>query len=99
MNPEKMEFIMFGSHQQRIKCITKSIKVVGDVIELREEIKYLGSWFDRNLNFQMHAVKTFHTAVGNIIKLKWITDYLDLEACKTLVDALVICHLDYSMVP
>ena len=42
---------MFGSQQQLIKCKTKSIRVVDDDIELNEEIKYLVSWFDKNVNF------------------------------------------------
>ena len=67
-----------------------------DDIELSEETKYLGSWLDKNLNFLTHALKTCHTAMWNIMKLKWIRDYLDLEAGKALVDALVTSHLDNS---
>ena len=43
MNPGKMEFIMYGTWQQLIKCKTKAIKVVDDDIELSEEMEYLGS--------------------------------------------------------
>ena len=91
-----MEFIMFGNQEQLIKCKTKSIKVVEDDIEMSEEIKYLGTCLDRNLNFQTHTLKTCHTAIWYIMKLKWIKDYLDLAACETLVDALVTPHCHFS---
>ena len=58
-------------------------------------IRYLGAWLDSVLNFKAHVTKKCATAMWNLQKLKLIRQYLDDETCKTLVQSLIISHLDY----
>ena len=50
MNDSKTEFIMLGGQQQLKKCTIKSINVNGSTVERSAIVKYLGAWFDENLN-------------------------------------------------
>ena len=57
MNDSKTEFIMLGGQQQLKKCTTKSINVNGSTVERSAIVKYLGVWFDENLNMKEHITK------------------------------------------
>ena len=52
MNDSKTEAIMFGNRPQLKKCISKSVKVGTNDIELQSIIKYLGVDLDEGLNFK-----------------------------------------------
>ena len=43
-----------------------------------------------------HVAGKCKTAIFNLLKIKNIWPMLNMEACKTLVQGLVISHLDYS---
>ena len=57
MNDSKTEFIMLGGQQQLKKCTTKYINVNGSTVERSAIVKYLGAWFDENLNMKEHITK------------------------------------------
>ena len=96
MNPTKTEFMLFGSWQSLNKLSTKSIVVVNEEIEAKSEIKYLGSMLDLTLSMKFVIKKKCQIASWNILKIKRIRKYLTLDACKLIVDALVISHLNYT---
>ena len=54
MNDSKTEFIILGGQQQLKKCTTKSININGSTVERSAIVKYLGAWFDENLNMKEH---------------------------------------------
>ena len=72
------------------------ISVNGNSIERAECIKYLGVNLDSNLNVKKHVAGKCKTAMFNLLKIKNIQPMLNMEACKTLVQGLVISHMDYS---
>ena len=96
MNDTKTEFIQFGSKRQLQKCSTDSIDVNDAVVEKSSEIKYLGVWFDNTVSFKSHVSKKCRLAMLNLQRLKLIRPCLTIDACKTLVQGLVISHLDYA---
>ena len=96
MNDGKTEFILHQSRQQLQNCETRSINVNGNSIERAECIKYLGVSLDKNLNMKKYVAGKCKTAMFNLLKIKNIWLMLNMEACKTLVQGLVISHLDYS---
>ena len=66
MNPDKTEYIMFGSRIQLSKCVTNSINVVEDLIESSECIRYLGGFLDSDMSL-----------IGNMLNVnlgvQWLT--------------------------
>ena len=95
MNASKTEFILFGSPKQMKKCSSTSIPVVTDTAERSLQIRLLGAWCDENVTMKVHVTKKCSIAMWNLSKLKRIRKYLDMDACKIVVDALVTSHLDY----
>jgi hypothetical protein len=96
MNPDKTEFIYFGSKTQLAVCTTDSLNVCGDCISRTDDLKYLGGNFDTLVTFKNHVMKKCSSAMVNFIKIKQISPYLTKEACETLVLGLVMSHLDYG---
>ena len=93
MNDGKTEFIPYGSRQQLLKCETASIHINGNSIE---RAKNLGVSLDKNLNMKEHVAGKCKTAMFNLLKINKIWPMLNMEACKTLMQGLVISLLDYS---
>ena len=59
------------------------------------EARNLGVWFYSRFQFQTHINKTCQSAFYSIYNIRRIRKFLSFEAAKTLVQALVISHLDY----
>ena len=95
MNDLKTKFIMLGGQQQLKKCTTKFINVNGSTVERSAIVKYLGAWFDENLNMKEHITKKCHASMINIQRIKLIHRYLTEDSVKTLMMGLVVSHLDY----
>ena len=55
MNDSKTDFIILGSRQQLEMCQMKSISVCSTAVTRSNIVKYLGAWFDENLNFKHHV--------------------------------------------
>ena len=52
MSDAKTEFLLCGSRQQMLKCITSSLMVYDTTVEISQVIKYLGIWDDINVPFK-----------------------------------------------
>ena len=66
LNPNKTEFIYFGSRQMLSKCTENSINVVHDTVERVDKIRCLGVWFDSVLSFKFHITEKCQVAFLNI---------------------------------
>ena len=51
---------------------------------------------DSELNLKKHVTTICAKAMNSINRIKLIRNYLSKEVCQTLVQALVISHLDYA---
>ena len=95
MNPEKSEFILFGSRQQLKKCSTQSFSACNKVVERTPYIKFVGAWLGEELNMKKHIVEitsTCNYTLHNILRIK---KYLTMDAMTQLVMSLVMSKLDY----
>ena len=95
LNPDKTEFSFFGNSIQLQKCITSSFCANGEQIPLSEEVKCLGVFLDRNINFKSHCKNQARKAMCNFIKIRNIRNYLTLKSTEVLVLGLVMSHIDY----
>ena len=96
MNDEKTEFMLIGHRAQLQKCKTKQIKVGPSSVSISDHIKYLGVLTDTELSFKQHIISKSKIAALNLRNIRCLRKYLTEASCKTLVQALVMSHLDYS---
>ena len=56
LNPEKTEFIIFGSHAQLTKLDSHlPVRIFGKLLHPSAVVKNLGVWFDANFCFADHV--------------------------------------------
>ena len=96
MNPDKTEFIYFGSKAQLSKSRINTVDVCGDKIKISNSVRYLGAFLDETLSFKSHVNKKCQAAMINFVKIRKIRQFLSQEACATLVLGLIMSHLDYT---
>ena len=96
MNDSKTEFITFTSQRQHPTCNTTHLCVNGELVNRSECIKYLGANLDQHLNFEMHVALKCQTAMYNLYKISQIRSVLMEEACRTIIQGLVLSHLDFA---
>ena len=66
-----------------------------DKIEVREYVKILGVTFDNRMTFQKHITNICRSVNIHIRKINNIRRYLSDTTMRTLVQSIVITHLDY----
>ena len=96
LNPDKIEFIMFGYRNQLGKCMTSYVTISDSTIPKSPSVKYLGVTLDKNLNLKEHILTKCRKAIANFVRIHNIWQYLTKDACTTLVLGLCISHLDYA---
>ena len=96
LNPDKIEFIMFGYRNQLVKCTTSYVTISDSTIPKSPSDKYLGVTLDENLNLKEHILSKCRKAMANFVRIHNIWEYLTKDACTTLVLGLCISHLDYA---
>ena len=69
MNDIKTEFIILGWRQQLEKCQMKLINVCLTAMPRSIVVRYLGVWFDENLNFKHHVDVKCKSALCNLWKV------------------------------
>ena len=98
MNSAKTDFILIGSRQQLVKCKMTSILANDEIVQRSPLIKYVGGLIDERFSFKQFINSKCRMAMWNLQKLKAIRNVLTDDACKTLIRALVLSHLDYANV-
>ena len=96
MNSDKTEYALFCPPRLTRYVTCKTINVNGETIESSNVIKYLGAWLDEHLTMRKHIAQKCKTAMLNILRLKSIRPYLDMESSKILASGIVLSHLDYG---
>ena len=95
-NADKTEVIIFGNQKQIHKCITTSLVLDGNLIEISSYVKYLGGGLDKNPNYKCHVGNVCSKVMCNFFKICNFHQYLNRSACETLLLGLCVSHLDYS---
>lgn len=97
LNPDKTEYILIGSYQQRRKLsdTITNLTFAGCTVRPTDCVRNLGVLFDSDLSFKNHVIKTCQLAFWNIRNLRRIRMCLDINSTKLLANALVTSRLDY----
>ena len=96
LNPDKTEFILFGSRNVRTKLSNFfPVNILGNLLSPVDAIKNLGVWFDSDFSFSCHVRNTCKASFVHIRDLKRLRGYLIREAALLAANALVGSRLDY----
>ena len=96
LNPDKTEFIVFGSKSQREKLNHSfPVNIVGNLISPVDAVRNLGVWFDSDFSFSCHVMKVCKACFAHVQDLKQHRGHLTHEAALRAANALVGSHLDY----
>ena len=96
LNPEKTEFIIFGSHAQLKKLDSYlPVRIFGKLLHPSAVVKNLGVWFDANFSFGDHVRNICKTYFIQRRDLRQVRQYLTNDTAVLAANALVSSRLDY----
>ena len=96
LNQNKTELIVFSSKFNAKKTNEVSITVGDSRVNAVQSVRNLGVILDSNLNMEQQVNAITKSCFYQIRNIGRIRQYITEEACKTLVQALVISRLDYG---
>ena len=97
LNPDKTEFIVYGSKSQREKLNHSfPVNILGNLISPVDAVRNLGVWFDSDFSFSCHVMKVCKACFASVHDLKRLRGHLTHEAALMAANALVGSCLDYS---
>ena len=96
LNPDKTEFILFGSKNVCTKLGKFfPVNILGTLLSPAEAIRNLGVWFDSDFSFSCHVRNICKACFVHIRDLRRLRGYLTREAALLAANALVGSRLDY----
>ena len=95
-NGEKTELLIIGSSNLLKKLQVTSINIDNTVINSAEHVRNLGVIFDAKMTMQKQVNRMCRNVYLNLKNISNIRNSLDIQKCKTVVNALVTPHLDYG---
>ena len=95
LNDEKTEFIIFGTHQQLKKIGNITIRIGSKNIVPAEHVRNLGFLMDRLSKNTKHINYLSSLLCYQLRNIQNIRGKLNFDAAKTVVQALILCKLDY----
>jgi uncharacterized HAD superfamily protein len=98
LNQDKTELIIFTTKQRTKGFVNCSISVDGYIVNEASVVKKLGVFFDKTLTMEKQVSSVSKSCFLQILvrKIGRIRSYITDDACKTLVNSLVISRLDYG---
>ena len=97
LNPEKTEFILIGSKNNRKQLLPHfPINILGNQVSPAQSGRNLGVVFDSNFSFSDHVSQVMKSTKIHVRDLYRICPLLDLNTSVVLANALVSSRLDYS---
>ena len=95
INDAKTELIVFRSPMLKHDLSDLSVNVGGNLIRPSVKVRDLGVILDRTLSFDDHISAIWQSAHFHISNIDRIRNLLSLDACATLIHALIGSRLDY----
>lgn len=96
LNPDKTEFILFGSKQQRDKLSSCfPVDILGSLLCPASKVRNLGVVFDSGFTFSSHVASVCQKCFVGLRDFRRIRRYLSKDAAITLANALISSKLDY----
>ena len=96
LNPDKTEFILFGSKKQRERlnaCFP--IDILGNPLHPTESVRNLGVWFDSDFSFSKHVQNVCKACFSQLRDFRNIRQFLTQDAAVSVANAFVSSRLDY----
>ena len=96
LNPDKTEFILFGSKKRRERlsaCFP--IDILGNPLHPTESVRNLGVWFDSDFSFSKHVQKVCKGWFCQLRDFRNIRQFLTQDAAVSVANAFVSSRLDY----
>ena len=96
LNPDKTEFIPFGSKKQRERlnaCFP--IDILGNPLHPTESVRNLGVWFDSDFSFSKHVQNVCKGCFIQLRDFRNIRQFLTHDAAVSVANAFVSSRLDY----
>ena len=95
LNDNKTEFLVIGTKQQLSKVGDLSIQIGQDKINSSAYMRNLGFCFDQNMKNTAHVNRLSSSLYVTMKNISRIHHLIDNKATKTLIQMLVLSHLDY----
>ena len=95
VNPDKTEYLLIGTPQQRSKVINSSVSFHGKSLTPTVHARNLGVEFDSDLSFSYHISNVCRSSFHQIRQLRQIRPSLDSNSAILLANSLVFSKLDY----
>src|SRR5437867_2596337 len=89
VNPNKTEFLLIGTQQQRSKITDSSLSFHGTALVPVSSARNLGVVFQSDLSFDQHISNVCRSSFFHIRQLRQIRPSLDLNSSIQLANALV----------
>ena len=96
LNPDKTEFILFGSKKQRERlnaCFP--IDILGNPLHPTKSVRNLGVWFDSDFSFSKHIQNVCKSCFVQLRDFRNIRQFLTHDAAVLVANAFVSSWLDY----
>ena len=96
LNPEKTEFIVFGS-KARLQKVSSHfpVSILGSLLHPVDSVRNLGVWIDAEVSFSEHVKRTCKVCFLQMCDLHRIRQYLTPEVAVLAANTLVSSRLDY----
>ena len=95
LNDEKTKYIIIGTYKNLQYVADTDITIADETITASDFMRDLGFWFDKELKGSVHINKITSSCIYTIRNVTRIRHLLDLDTMKTLMQALVLSHMDY----
>jgi hypothetical protein len=100
LNPDKTEFIWFGSAKQlrHLQAANTSISAAGVDIRPVDSVRNLGVYMDSRLDMRMHISKISSICFFHLRRLRHLRHTVDRDTRQRLVSTLILSRIDYCNV-
>ena len=96
LNPDKTEFILFGSKKQRESLNAYfPIDILRNPLHPTESVRNLGVWFDSDFSFSKHIQNVCKGCFSQLRDFRNIRQFLTQDAAVSVANAFVSSRSDY----
>ena len=96
LNDDKTEFLLIGSKCNINKVPSVLLNVNNVTVSNSSVVRNLGAMFDTEMSMEKFVISKCKSAMYHLRSISQIRHYLDADATKTLIHALVTSRLDYA---
>ena len=97
LNVNKTKYMIFHNYQRDINSYTPDVRIKNQPIERVTEFNFLGLTIDEHLNWNAHIQKISNKIAKSIGIINRLKRYLPLSILRTLYNALVLRHFQFSI--